>query len=96
MNYSVIKRKKAVGEFKMETLKKIWIDEFIALRRKAYSFVCNDKNTNNLKINLDECKKCLDGEKYQKECDIYNIRSLNHELYLQSVNKSTLSKWDVI
>ena len=32
--------KKVLGKFKIETLKNIWIDEFIALRSKAYSFKC--------------------------------------------------------
>ena len=39
-------------------------------------------------------KKCVDGEEDQKECDNYIIRSLNHEMYLQLVQKSTLSLFD--
>ena len=30
----------------------------------------------------------------QQKCDIYLIRSLNHEMYLQRVKKSTLSQFD--
>ena len=28
------------------------------------------------------------------ECDNYNIRSLNHEIYLQQMKKSTLPQFD--
>ena len=35
-------------------------------------------------------KKCLDYEKYQQECDNHILRSLNHEMYLIRVKKSTL------
>ena len=45
-------------------------------------------------IKFEEYKKCLDGEEYQKECDNYIIRSINHEKYLQEVKKSTLSVFD--
>ena len=31
---------------------------------------------------------------YQKECDNYSTRSINHEMYLQLVQKSTLSLLD--
>ena len=43
------KNKKVVVKFKNETPKNNWIDEFAALRSKAYSFKCNDKNTNRIK-----------------------------------------------
>ena len=33
-------------------------------------------------IKFDEHKNCLDGKDFQKECDKYVIRSLNHEKYL--------------
>ena len=64
------------------------------MRSKAFSFNCNHKNTNKLKgiskpqsknINFEEYKKCLVGEKYQKECDNYFILSLNQEMYLQKI-----------
>ena len=44
------KDKKVIGKFKIETLKIIWIDEFICLRSKAYSFKCKDKDENKNKI----------------------------------------------
>ena len=43
------KIKKVVGKFKSETPENIWIDEFVYLRSKAYSFKCGNKNTKNLK-----------------------------------------------
>ena len=46
-----IKNKKLIGKFKIETPKIIWIDEFICLRSKAYSFKCknNDEKKNKIK-----------------------------------------------
>ena len=95
--------KKVVGKFKIETPENIWIDEFICLRSKAYSFKCNNKNTNKLKgisksqtkdIKFEEYYNCLFGNEYQKECDNYVIRSINHEMYLQKVTKNSLSAFD--
>ena len=73
------------------------------MRSKCCAFKCGDDSKNKLKgiskscsknINFDDYKKCLDDEEYQKECDNYIIRSLNHEMYLQLVKKSTLSIFD--
>ena len=36
------KNKKVIGKFKVETPEIIWIDEFVCLRSKAYSFKCDD------------------------------------------------------
>ena len=38
------KIKKIVGKFKIEALELIWIDEFVCLRSKAFSFRCGNKN----------------------------------------------------
>ena len=38
------KNKNVIGKFKIETPKNIWIDEFVCLRSKAYSFKCKDKD----------------------------------------------------
>ena len=95
--------KKVVGKFKIETPENIWIDEFICLRSKAYSYKCNNKNTNKLKgisksqtkdIKFEEYYNCLFGNDYQKECDNYVIRSINHEMFLQKVTKNSLSAFD--
>ena len=90
------KNKKVLGIFKIETSKKIWIGEFIALRKKMYAYRCGDDNKNKFKgvsksqsknIKFEGYKKCLDGGKYQRECNNYIIRSIIHEMYLQEVKK---------
>ena len=90
------KNKKVIGKYKIETPKNIWIDEFICLRNKMYAFKCGDDSKNKLKgisksqskhIKFEEYKKCLDGEEYQRECNKYIIRSINHEMHLQEVKK---------
>ena len=99
------KNKKVIGKIKIETPKKVLIDEFVCLRSKAYSFKCknNDENKNQIKdisksqskhIKFEESYNCLFGGDYQKECDNYIIQSLNHEMHLQKVRKSTLSIFD--
>ena len=68
-----------------------------------YAFNCGDDNKNKLKaisksqskiIKFEEYYNCSDGKEYQRECDNYIIRSINHEMYLQQVKKSTLSIFD--
>ena len=92
------KNKKVIGKFKIETPKNVVINEFICLRSKAYSFKCKDEDENKNKIKgisksqskhikFEEYKKCFDGEEYQRECDNYIIRSINHEMVLQEVKK---------
>ena len=99
------KNKKVIGKFKIETPKNIIIDEFVCLRSKAYSFKCNnnDENKNKIKgisksqskhIKFEEYYNCLFGGDYQRECNNYIIRSINHEMILQEVKKSTLSLFD--
>ena len=97
------KSKKVFGKFKIETPKNIWIDEIVCLRSKMYAFKCGNDSKNKLKgisksqsknIKCEEYKKCLDGEDYQQECDNSIIRSINHEMVLQKVNKSILSLFD--
>ena len=36
-------------------------------------------------IKFEEYKKCLDGEDYRRECNIYIIRSINHEMHFQEL-----------
>ena len=69
-------------------------------RSEMYSFKCGDDSQNNLKgfsksqskhIKFEEFKSCLAGEEFQEECDNYIIRSINHEMLLQQIKKSTLS-----
>ena len=97
------KNKKVVGKFKIETPENIWIDEFVALRSKCYAFKCGEDSKNKLKsisksysrnIKFDEFYNCLFGREYQQECDNCILRSVNHEMVLQKVKKSTLSIFD--
>ena len=99
------KNKKVIGKFKIETPKNIWIDEFVCLRSKAYSFKCKDNNEDKNKIKgisksqskhikFEEYYNCLFDGKYQKNCNNYIIRSINHEMVLQEVKKTTLSIFD--
>ena len=97
------KNEKEIGKFKIETPRSIWIDEFVCLRSKMYAFKCGNHSKNKLKgvsksqskiIKFEEYKKCLDGVEYQRECNNYLIRSINHEMVLQKVKKSTLSIFD--
>ena len=68
-----------------------------------YAFKCGDDSKNKLKgisksqsknINFEEYKKCLVVEKYQEECKNYILKSINHEMHLQEMKKSTLSIFD--
>ena len=99
------RNKKVIGRFKIETPKNNWIDEFVCLRSNAYSFKCKDskEDKNKIKgisksqskhIKFEENYNCLFGKGYQKECDNYIIRSINHEMVLQEIKKSTLSIFD--
>ena len=73
-----IKNKKMIGKFELESPKNNWINEFVCLRSKMYSFKCRGDSKNKLKffsksqsnhIKFEEFKKCLDGEENQRECD---------------------------
>ena len=97
------KNEKVIGKFKLETPKSIWIDEVVCLRSQMYSFKCGNDDKNKLKcisesqskhIKFEEYYNCLFGGEYQKECDNYIIRSINHEMYLQHITKSTISIFD--
>ena len=90
------KNEKVVGIFKRETPKNFWIDEFIAMRSKMYSFKCGDDSKNKLKgffksqskhIKFEDYYNCLFGGENQKDCDTYIMRSINHEMYLQQIKK---------
>ena len=94
------KNKKVIGNFEIETPENVWINELVCLRSEVYAFTCGDESKIKLKekaniirkiLNLRKIKKCLDGEEYEKECDNYILRTLNHEMYLQEIKKSSLS-----
>ena len=42
-------KNKVIGNFKIETPKNIWIDEFVCLRSKMYSFKCGADSKNKIK-----------------------------------------------
>ena len=99
------KNKKVLGKFKIETPKNIFIDEFVALRSKMYAFKCKDReeDKNKLKgisksqskyIKFEEYKICLDGEELENECVNYILKSINHDMYMQRIKKTTLSIFD--
>ena len=97
------KNKKVIGKFKIETPRNIWIDEFVCLRSKMYAFKCGDDSKNKLKgisksqsknIKFEEYKICLDGEELENECINYNLKSSNHDMYMQGIKKTALSIFD--
>ena len=66
---------KDIGKYKIENSKSIWIDEFVCLRSKMYSFKCGNDNKNKLKkiyksqpkhIKFEEYYSCLFSGDYQK------------------------------
>ena len=103
MDYSVIEKKRVNGKLEIETPKNIWIDDFVCLRSKMYSFRCRDVRKNKLKgnsesqlkhIKFEEYKKSVGGGENQRECNNKILSSINHEIYLQEIKKSTLSTFD--
>ena len=103
MKFFWLKNEPILRKFKIDTPKNIFLDEFIWLRSKAFLFVCGSDDEIKLKgtsksqsknNKFEEYKSCLDGADKQNECDNYIIRSINHEMYLQRVLKSTLSPFD--
>ena len=75
------------------------------MRSKVYAFKCKydieDKNklkgiskSQSRKIKFQEYYNCLFGKDFIKECENYSLRQINHEMYLQLVQKSTLSFFD--
>ena len=98
-----IKNKKVVGKFEIEFHKCICFEKFFCLRNKMYAFKCENDSKNKLKgiskssskrANIEEYYNCFFGREFQKECDNYISRSLNLEMHLQRVKKSTLSFFD--
>ena len=43
------KNKKIVNKLKIETPGSVWVDEFVCLRSKAYSYRCGGESCNKLK-----------------------------------------------
>ena len=62
------KNKKVIGKFEIESLRNIWLDEFICVRNKMYAFKCGDDSKSELKgfskkqprnFNFEEKYNCL-------------------------------------
>jgi len=100
--------KKVIGKMKDEAHGKI-ITEFVGLRSKMYSLEVpdaekdEDKHKKTAKgIKKNTVKKTLTIENYKdalfNEENVYrtmnNIRSINHDLYCQEINKLALSSYD--
>ena len=95
--------KKVLGKFKDETAGKI-IKEFIGLRAKLYSYKMDEGKENKRckgikkdvverSIRHEDYKKCLEtGKEILRKQNI--IRSYNHEVYTEEVNKIALSAAD--
>ena len=99
------KNRKLICKFKIETPKNFWIDEFACLKSKVYSFKCKDNIESKTKIkriskyeskhiSFEEFKKCSNGKENQRVCNNQFLRSINHEMHLQEIEKSTLSIFD--
>ena len=67
-------------KFELKTPKNNWIDEFVCLRKKMFSFNCGDDSKHKIKsfyksqskrIKFEEYKNCLFGGEYQK--NVLNI-----------------------
>ena len=83
----------------MENLKKKHLKKLdkricliVCLGSKMYSFNCGDDIKNKLKgfsksqskhNKFEECRKCLHGEEYERESNIFLLRSINHEMYFR-------------
>ena len=72
------------------------MDEFTALRSKMYAFKCGNGIKKKLKgisksrskqIKFQEYYNSLFGGESQKECNIYFLRSIIHEMHLQEIKK---------
>ena len=81
------KNKKNIGKLRTKTRAKVFIDEFICCRKKAYSFLCVSDDKNKLKgisRSQSEKKKFKEnyiyayGKKHQREGDNHVIRSIIH------------------
>ena len=74
------------------------------MRSKPCSFKCKESTERIFKtkgfsksqskhIKFEDYKNFLDGEEYQRECNNYILRSINHEMHLKG-KKSALSVFD--
>ena len=92
--------KKLICKFKIETPINNWIDDFFALRSEMFACKCGADSKNKMKcickphsknFKSEDFKKCLDGEKYQSECNNFFLQSIDHDMYLQEYKKLIIS-----
>ena len=90
------RNEKVVGKCKIETPKCLYLEKSIILTSKGYAFECNDKTeskrtelVNLIRKKYEPCYNCSFWREYQKDCDCYKIRSINHEIYLQKVTEKS-------
>ena len=82
------------------------VKAFVGLRPKMYSFIVNDgkeseikkakgvsKSVVNREISYEQYLDCLFGGDFERH-KMCSIRSDNHNLYLKSINKISLSSFD--
>ena len=81
------KNKRVTGRFKLETPRKIYIDEFLFLISKMFAYKCANDNKLYSKGICDSLSKIIKIEEYriylhsrenQKECDNFIRKSMNH------------------
>ena len=97
------KNKKVIGKFKDELNGKI-MNEVVFLKSKAYSFTLSDlsevkklkgigKSTINKDVRFDDYKDCLFNSR-TKMNKMYTLNSDKHEMYVNEVNKISMSPFD--
>ena len=77
------KNKKVIGKFKIETPKNNWIDEFVCLRSKAYSFKCKDNDENKSKI------KGI-SKSQSKHINILNLKNITIVCLVKNIKKNVI------
>ena len=97
------KNKKVIGKFKDELNGKI-MNEVVFLKSKAYSFTLSDlsevkklkgigKSVINKDVRFDDYKDCLFNSR-TKMNKMYTLNSDKHEMYVNEVNKISMSPFD--
>ena len=66
-----------------------------------YAFKCKDETEDKNKLKgisksqsknfkFQEYYNCFCGKKFMRDCEIYSLRQINHDMKMQKVNKRTL------
>ena len=74
------KNRKVIGKFKIETPKNFWVDEFVCLRSKTYSFKCKgdigSKNKKKVFLNLNQ--------------SILNLKNISIVYLVENIKKNVI------